>query len=120
MSFTFPLILILTDIFVISGIFLLLVLIEPVGAFSISILFFIGSIILFSFSKKRSEVWGEKRQQYEAKRIRTAQQGISGIKDIKLYGLENFFATEYSKNTFTSLSSARKQTILQGLSLIHI
>ena len=119
MSFTFPLILILTDIFVISGIFLLLVLIEPVGAFSISILFFIGSIILFSFSKKRSEVWGEKRQQYEAKRIRTAQQGISGIKDIKLYGLENFFATEYSKNTFTSLSSARKQTILQGMPKIY-
>lgn len=119
LGYASPLTMILTDIFIVSGIFMLLVIIEPIGAFSVSFIFITGSLLLYSFSKRRSELWGQKRQDHEAKRIRTAQQGIGGIKDIKVYGLEKFFSEEYSKNTLISLNSGRKQTILQGLPKIY-
>ena len=55
------------------------------------------------------------RQIYEAQRMQSAQQGINGIKDVKLYSREEEFSMHYSKNTNISLNSALKQTILQNI-----
>ena len=81
MAFTSPLLYFLTDIFIILGIFILLLLIEPLGALTILVIFLSGSISFYSFSKDKASKWGEVRQEQEAKRIQTAQQGINGIKD---------------------------------------
>ena len=79
------------------------------------ILFSIGSYFLYFLSKNRSAIWGEKRQENEAKRIKSAQQGLSGIKEVKLHGFEEIFAEFFSKSTSVSLNSAMKQTTLQGM-----
>tara|TARA_B110000003_G_scaffold271220_1_gene305025 strand:- start:8485 stop:10227 length:1743 start_codon:yes stop_codon:yes gene_type:complete len=115
MSFTAPLMYFLTDIFVILGIFSLLLLIEPFGATAILVIFLIGSVLMYTYSKNRSSLWGEKRQEHEAKRIQTAQQGINGIKDVKLYGFESVFSKYFYTNTDISLTSGRLQSTLQGM-----
>jgi len=114
MSFTAPVIYLLTDIFIIIGIFTLLLIVEPFGAVSVLFIYLIGSF-LYSYSKDKSSRWGEARQEHEAKRIQTAQQGISGIKDVKLYGLESVFSNYYSSSTGISLKAGRLQTTLQGM-----
>jgi len=115
MAFTSPLLYFLTDIFIILGIFILLLLIEPLGALTILVIFLSGSISFYSFSKDKASKWGEVRQEQEAKRIQTAQQGINGIKDVKLYGFESTFAKYFSTSTHISLTSGRLQTTLQGM-----
>ncbi|MDB2473978.1 ABC transporter ATP-binding protein/permease, partial [Gammaproteobacteria bacterium] len=115
MSFASPLIFFLTDVFIILGIFSLLLLIEPFGAITILFIFITGSILLYAYSKNKSSLWGEMRQKHEAKRIQTAQQGINGIKDVKLYGFESVFSGYFYKNTDISLNSGRLQTTLQGM-----
>jgi ATP-binding cassette, subfamily B, bacterial PglK len=115
MSFASPLIFFLTDVFIILGIFSLLLLVEPFGAISILIIFITGSLLMYAYSKNKSSLWGEMRQKHEAKRIQTAQQGINGIKDVKLYGFESVFSGYFYKNTDISLNSGRLQTTLQGM-----
>lgn len=115
MSFASPLIFFLTDVFIILGIFSLLLLVEPFGAISILIIFITGSLLMYAYSKNKSSSWGEMRQKHEAKRIQTAQQGINGIKDVKLYGFESVFSGYFYKNTDVSLNSGRLQTTLQGM-----
>ncbi|MBI78818.1 MAG: ABC transporter ATP-binding protein [Pseudomonadota bacterium] len=115
MSFTAPLVYFLTDILLIIGISSLLILIEPFGAIIILIIFSLGSLLMYVYSKERSSKWGEKRQEHEAKRIQAAQQGINGIKDIKLYGFESVFFKYFYTSTDISLTSGRLQTTLQGM-----
>jgi len=115
LGFVSPLIYIITDILIIFFISALLFYVEPLGALSVMILFSIGSYFLYFLSKNRSAIWGEKRQENEAKRIKSAQQGLSGIKEVKLHGFEEIFAEFFSKSTSISLNSAMKQTTLQGM-----
>ena len=115
LGFVSPLIYIITDILIIFFISALLFYVEPLGALSVMKLFSIGSYFLYFLSKNRSAIWGEKRQENEAKRIKSAQQGLSGIKEVKLHGFEEIFAEFFSKSTSVSLNSAMKQTTLQGM-----
>ena len=115
MAFTSPLLYFLTDIFIILGIFILLLLIEPIGALTILAIFLFGSVSFYFFSKDKASKWGEMRQEQEAKRIQTAQQGINGIKDVKLYGFESALAKYFFTSTYISLTSGRLQTTLQGM-----
>tara|TARA_B100001989_G_scaffold37351_1_gene22399 strand:+ start:10062 stop:11801 length:1740 start_codon:yes stop_codon:yes gene_type:complete len=110
-----PIIYIITDILIIVCISILLFYVEPYGAASVMVLFFIGSNFLYILSKNRSAKWGEKRQENEANRIKSAQQGLSGIKEVKLHGFEEIFSDFFSKSTNISLSSGMKQTTLQGM-----
>ena len=93
---------------------------EPAGAILALIAFGTLSLLLFKASKKRAALWGETRQEKERLRIKSAQQGFGGIKDIKLYGRENVFQDGYSKETHISLEAGRKQTILQNVPRVFL
>ena len=110
-----PMIFIITDFLIICCISILLLYVEPVGALSILLIFFIGSFAMYFFSKKRSEKWGEKRQEQEVNRIKSAQQGLSGIKEVKLHSFEEVFSGFFTNSTNISLNSGMKQTTLQGM-----
>jgi len=110
-----PIIYIITDILIICCISILLLYLEPLGALSVILVFLVSSSVIYSSSKKKSEKWGEKRQENEMNRIKSAQQGLNGIKEIKLHSLEGVFAKYFIKNTNISLDSGMKQTTLQGM-----
>ena len=110
-----PIIYIITDILIILCISILLLYVEPIGALSVMTLFSLGACCLYLISKNRSAEWGEKRQQNEVIRIKSAQQGLNGIKEVKLHGFEDIFSEFFSKSTKISLNSGMKKTALQGV-----
>jgi len=56
-----------------------------------------------------------KRQSQEVNRIKSAQQGLSGIKEVKLHSFEKVFSGFFTNSTHISLNSGMKQTTLQGM-----
>ena len=49
------------------------------------------------FTKKRNIEWGKHRQKYEGLRIKTLQESFGGIKDIKIFNIENYIYNQYSE-----------------------
>ena len=119
-GFTAAFLLVLSDVFIIVCILIVLLAVEPFGALMALCLFGSLSLFLFTISKKKAADWGESRQSKERQRIKSAQEGFNGIKDIKLYGREDIFIDQYLKHTNISLDAGRKQTILQNVPRIFL
>jgi ABC-type multidrug transport system fused ATPase/permease subunit len=89
----------LTEAFVVAGIFVLLLYVEPLGA-----LLAVGTLgvagggfyLLIRVPMLR---WGEARQFHEGMRIQHIQQGLSGVKDVKVLGREKEFIDHYRLHT---------------------
>lgn len=119
-GFTSAALLVVNDVLIIVSVLGILLFVEPVGASMAVLVFGSSALILFKVSKSRAALWGETRQDKERLRIKSAQQGFGGVKDIKLYGRENIFERWYAKETHTSLEAGRKQTILQNVPKIFL
>lgn len=104
-----------SEIFVLSGILILLLIIEPIGTlviFTIILLFGGGFYIL---SRKNILSWGEQRQGLDGERMQYLQQGLGGVKEIKLLGVENNFLTLYQEATQNSSQLNQKLNFLNEL-----
>ena len=119
-GFTSAALLVINDVLIIIAILAVLILVEPAGAILALVLFGTLSLVLFKFSKTRAALWGETRQEKERHRVKSAQHGFGGMKDIKLYGRENIFERRYKNETDISLEASRKQTILQNVPRIFL
>ena len=85
----------ITESFVLIGLAFLLVIYEPVGS-----LFAFGSLTLASITfyllvRKKTSYFGSIRQFHEKLRVQHLQQGLGGVKDVKLLGRENDFLSQY-------------------------
>ncbi len=119
-GFTSAALLVVNDVLITVSILAVLLMVEPVGAIMALVVFGTSTVILFTVSKSRAALWGETRQDKERLRIKSAQQGFGGVKDIKLYGRESIFENWYQKETQVSLEAGRKQTILQNIPRISL
>jgi ATP-binding cassette, subfamily B, bacterial PglK len=86
----------IAEIFVVLGIAILLLLIEPLGTFISIFILIVFSFLYFSLFKGRLLIWGQQRQAAEGKRIQHLQQGFGGIKDVKLFGSANQLLSSFS------------------------
>ena len=102
-GFTSAALLVINDVLIILAILAVLVAVEPSGALLTFALFGTLSWLLFKASKTRAALWGETRQEKERFRVKSAQHGFGGVKDIKLYGRENIFESQYQNETIISL-----------------
>lgn len=94
------------------GISLFLIFVEPVGALVV-----VGSLGLaagftFLLARKKLLILGLQRQNFEAERIRHFQQGLGGIKDIKIYGREDEFLNRYRIESDGAASVLKQYTTL--------
>jgi ABC-type multidrug transport system fused ATPase/permease subunit len=119
-GFTSAALLVINDVLIIIAILAVLIFFEPAGAMLALGLFGTLSLVLFKFSKTRAALWGETRQEKERYRVKSAQHGFGGVKDIILYGRENIFEGRYKAETDISLEASRKQTILQNVPRIFL
>lgn len=86
-----PALLICAEAVVISAILAFLLFVNPSATLAI-IAIFGGCSVAFYFTVQRRLVrWGAARQQHDMERIKHAQQGLGGIKDIKILGRERVF-----------------------------
>jgi ABC-type multidrug transport system fused ATPase/permease subunit len=110
-----PGMLVLTESLVMIGLCGLLLLVEPIGTL-VLVMMFGGAA--WSFNKlTRSHItrWGKARQSHDGLRLQHLQQGLGGVKDVKLLGREGEFAKQYAEHNLHSSKAAQLQATLQQL-----
>ncbi len=104
----------LTEILVLLGISVLLLTVEPLGALMVVTMTGLAGWGFHRLTRKRILRWGEARQLHEGLRIQHLQQGLGGVKDIKLLGREEDFLNQYRlHNTGSARVEQRQQILMQ-------
>lgn len=110
-----PGVLLVTELMVIAAIAVLLFFIQPAGAI---VLFAVMGLAMYGFqrlTKSHLKKWGAERQHHEGYRIQKAQEGLGGIKDVKLLGKESNFIDIYGRHTLNASLVEQKQYALSNI-----
>lgn len=106
--------LLITEGLVITGISLLLIYVEPMGAMLVVTSLGLAAWGMNAFTKKRIMSWGESRQTHEGLKMQFLQEGLGGVKDVKLLGCDEEFLKQYQVQSEGSARAGRRQaTALQ-------
>ncbi|NDI10856.1 MAG: ABC transporter ATP-binding protein, partial [Actinobacteria bacterium] len=110
-----PFLVLLTDGLVALGLFVLLLIVEPVGTMCVLVLFG-GTAVLFQrATRARISAWGSARKFHAGKVLQHLQQGLNGAKDIKILGREAKFLDDHYEHLKVSLDVDRRYVMLQAL-----
>ncbi len=110
-----PSIFILAEALVVSGLFVMLLLIEPVGTIAIFSILLIAGVLYQHLTKVRVSHWGKQRLVHEGARIKQLHHGLGGVKDVKLSGREADFLSQYNLHTKLSMRMIQRQSVMQQL-----
>ncbi len=115
-----PCMTLLTETFVMLAILTLLLWVEPLG--TVFLLLVLGSLawLFHRITRKSVASWGKERQKREGLKLLHLQQGLGGIKDIKLLGCEQEFLERYKEQNRVAAIMAKRQLILQQLPKLGI
>ncbi len=104
--------LLLTEFLVIFGISALLLCIEPVGA--LVVVSSLGAVAWCAnaFLRKHTIKWGERRQLHEESRLRYLMEGLSGVKEVKMFGCEDDFVGRFQSHSEEWARVGRRQATL--------
>lgn len=103
------------EMLVTIGISILLITVEPVGAVLV-----VGGISItgwgiYRITKKYSYQLGQASQHHEGFRIQYVQQGLGGVKDVKLLGRQQDFIDQYGIHNIGSANIIKYQNVMQTL-----
>lgn len=127
--FTFQVVLsgliLLLECFVLFGVGLLLILIDPKGTLSIAALIGFSAGLFYWLTREKLSRWGMLRQLHGELRVQHIQQGLSGVKEIKLMGRESDFLKRYNVHNLEGtriayLSHSMQQIPRQWLELLVV
>jgi ABC-type multidrug transport system fused ATPase/permease subunit len=90
------------EFLVVIGVGALLLIIEPKGTMVAVILAVLAAWIFHVLTKAKVSKWGQMRQETEGQRIQLIQQGLAGVKEIKLGGKEKNFLDGYQVHNIVS------------------
>ena len=104
-----------TECVIMSGIIVLLVVIEPIGTAVVCL--FVGSAawIFQRAIRTRLMRWGTLRQHHDGLRIQHIQQGIGSVKDIKVLGREEDFLQKFRTHNYGFTGVLQRQYFTQQL-----
>ncbi len=105
----------LTEFLVMFGISMMLLLVEPVGAFLVVSTLSIAGWGFNRFTRSHVLRWGKALQLHEGLRIQRLQEGLGGAKDVKLLGRESDFLVQYRRHNIGSARVSQRQATLQAL-----
>jgi len=103
------------EILIIIGICILLLIVEPIGAACLIVLMAFCCYFFYVFNKKKFVLWGKKALYHETLKIKSVQEAIGGIKEIKLLGIENSFIETFNIHNFGQANMSRLRTFYQSL-----
>jgi len=110
-----PVLTITSDALVTTGIFALLIFLEPRGTISTVVVFGLSAWLFRRFTNQRIRRWGEAQNFFKERIIRQLQQGFGGVKDVKVLGREDFFVDQYSEHLVGNATVLRRFSIAQAL-----
>ena len=104
-----------TELGIILGISVLLVATEPVG--SISIFIFLGSVSWLSnrLTKYKIVQWGAERLHFDGQANQHLMQGLSGVKDVKIFGREEAFLKIFYKYQTNRAKLNRRYSVIAAI-----
>lgn len=102
----------LTEMLVLAGITVLMLAIEPIGTILVAAILGVTGWLFNRLTLGRIYRWGQARQQFEGMRLQHLQQGLGGIKDVKLFGRESDFLSRFEENNRGSAHMGRNQKTL--------
>jgi ABC-type multidrug transport system fused ATPase/permease subunit len=104
-----------TEIIVLSAICTLLVIAEPTAALIMVIILGLALLSIYLITRNYFIKWGKKRQTHESLRIQYVQEGLGGVKEIKLLGREQEFIDNYSVHNQACSKVVQLQNTLQQM-----
>jgi len=110
-----PMLSIMTDSLVTLGLFSLLIKLEPIGSLTTLAVFGLSAFSFRRFTSSRIKKWGEAQNNFRRMIIQHLQQGLGGVKDVKILGREEYFISEYSDQLIGSAAVVRRYTVSQML-----
>lgn len=105
---------------ILSGILILMLVVEPVGTLIVATTFGLASWGFYHFTQGRILHWGKAYQHHEGLRIQYLQEGLGAAKDVKLLGCEKEFIDRYQARNLGSAQVGKWRTILQSLPRLWI
>lgn len=115
-----PGLLLIAELLVVIGLVVLLLFFEPIGTICIVLFFIFFGLIFQLLTKNRVSRWGKRRQSQESQRMKHAQQGLSAVKEVKLYNKESFFVSRYASHTVGSLSMNQRSSFIHSLTRLWL
>ena len=85
----------LTESLVILGLCSMLLVVEPLGTLIVVTVLGVVAWAYHHLTRARISAWGVARQHHEGLRIQHLQQGLGGVKDVKLLGRETDFLEQF-------------------------
>ena len=110
-----PMLSLIAEILVLLSVVVLLLLIEPLGSIIVFMVLLSASWLFHRSTRNRITRWGEIRQYHDGQRIQHLQQGLGGVKDVKLLGREANFLSLFDEHNKKSGQMARLTQILRQL-----
>jgi ABC-type multidrug transport system fused ATPase/permease subunit len=107
--------LLVAEVFVLIGITALLMAVEPLGAILV-----VGTLGVAGWGvnrvvRKHILVWGQKRQFHENLRFQHLQQGLNGVKDVKLSGRESHFLSQFRLHSLGSAKVTQRRVAFKAI-----
>jgi len=110
-----PVLTLIAEILILLGIVTLLLVVEPLGALIVFLVFSTAAWAFYRSMRTRITRWGEMRQYHDGQRIQHLHQGLGGVKDVKLLGRETDFLMQFYEHNSKSAQMAQFLEILQKL-----
>lgn len=109
-----------TELSVIFGVAFMLILIEPVGAITITSFLGLFGYAFHKATRKKLIFWGERRQFHAGLTGQYLMQGLGGVKDVKLLGREEYFLDEYSEHNIKYANIITRVTTLGQVPRLYL
>ena len=115
-----PVLLVLTELSILIGLATLLLIVQPLGSLAVVSTMGLAGYLFHRFSRTTAEKWGRERQYHDGERLKEAQHGFGGIKDVKILGTESHFASRYREHSKTKVVVDQKFNFLQQLPILWL
>ena len=89
-------------------------------AFGIAVSVSVAVFLYQVWAKQRLVELGKRRQEHEGRRVRAAQEGLGGIKDVKALNREKFFISHFTDQALGLASVQQSQYVYQQLPKIWV
>lgn len=110
-----PMMRIVTELLLLAGLLTILLIAEPVGALSVGLILGLASLAFYGSVRRPVNRWGQVRQHHEQFVIQHLQQGLNGVKDVKLLGRESEFVQHYRDHNQAATRMIRNQNLLSQM-----
>jgi len=103
------------EVLILIGISFFLFYVSPIGASILILIVILSSYIFYNFNKKRFSIWGKQALFHDGLKIQSLQEGLGGIKEIKILGTEGKFVDRFSYHNFIRANMSRYRDFAQNL-----